>query len=39
MPAAWSPGQMPLAQTVLLRQLGWDATASPGPCASGGFTN
>jgi beta-glucosidase len=39
MPAAWSPGQMPLAQTVLLRQLGWDATASPGQCASGGFTD
>jgi beta-glucosidase len=38
-PAAWSPGQMPLAQAVLLRELGWDATPSPGQCASGGFTD
>ncbi|MFO0017519.1 MAG: glycoside hydrolase family 3 N-terminal domain-containing protein [Synechococcaceae cyanobacterium] len=33
-PAAWSPGQMPLAQAVLLRQLGCGAAA-----ASGGFTD
>ncbi|MFN7899893.1 MAG: glycoside hydrolase family 3 N-terminal domain-containing protein, partial [Synechococcaceae cyanobacterium] len=32
--AAWSPGQMPLAQTVLLRQLGLDPAA-----ANGGFTD
>ena len=33
-PAAWSPGQMPLAQAVLLRRLGLDAAA-----AAGGFTD
>jgi beta-glucosidase len=33
-PAAWNPGQMPLAQAVLLRALGWHASST-----SGGFTD
>jgi len=39
LPAAYSPGQMPQAQAVVLRALGLDADALEGGFSQGGFTD